>query len=47
MSATTPSGKRLIRSKSGLRIIPLNEGDRSPFELGEPEWIPDEEASYF
>lgn len=41
---SAPAGKRLIRSKSGLRIIPLNEMDRSPFELGEPAWIPDEEV---
>ena len=39
-----PVGKRLIRSKSGLRIIPLNDSDRSPFELIEPAWIPDEEV---
>ncbi|XP_045592473.1 zinc finger FYVE domain-containing protein 21 [Procambarus clarkii] len=41
MAGTTATGKRLIRSKSGLRIVPLNDSDRSPFELREPEWIPD------
>ncbi|KAG7168885.1 Zinc finger FYVE domain-containing protein 21-like, partial [Homarus americanus] len=40
-AGTTSTGKRLVRSKSGLRIIPLNDCDRSPFELSEPEWIPD------
>ncbi|KAK4304524.1 hypothetical protein Pmani_023517 [Petrolisthes manimaculis] len=37
-------GKRLVRSKSGLRIIPISETDRSPFELREPEWIPDKQS---
>lgn len=41
MAATSSPGKRLLRSKSGLRIVPMSEGDRSPFELKEPEWIPD------
>ncbi|KAK7071379.1 Zinc finger FYVE domain-containing protein 21 [Halocaridina rubra] len=41
MAGTTTFGKKLVRSKSGLRIIPLNDADRSPFELCEPEWIPD------
>lgn len=41
MAGVTNSGKRLVRSKSGLRIIPLKDTDRSPFELREPEWIPD------
>ncbi|XP_053629855.1 zinc finger FYVE domain-containing protein 21 isoform X1 [Cherax quadricarinatus] len=41
MANTTTTGKRLVRSKSGLRIVPLNDFDKSPFELREPEWIPD------
>ncbi|XP_050717853.1 zinc finger FYVE domain-containing protein 21-like isoform X2 [Eriocheir sinensis] len=41
MAATSSPGKRLLRSKSGLKIVPMSEGDRSPFELKEPEWIPD------
>ncbi|XP_064083384.1 zinc finger FYVE domain-containing protein 21-like [Macrobrachium nipponense] len=41
MAGTTGSGKKLVRSKSGLRVVPLNETDRSPFELQEPEWVPD------
>lgn len=41
MAATSSPGKRLLRSKAGLKIVPMSEGDRSPFELKEPEWIPD------
>lgn len=41
MAGTTGSGKKLVRSKSGLKVVPLNETDRSPFELQEPEWVPD------
>ncbi|XP_018026157.1 zinc finger FYVE domain-containing protein 21 [Hyalella azteca] len=44
MSNTSTSCKRLVKSKSGLRIIPANENERSPFELAEPEWIPDEDS---
>ncbi|KAF2362143.1 Zinc finger FYVE domain-containing protein 21 C-terminal [Trinorchestia longiramus] len=44
MSNSSPSGKRLVRSKSGLRIIPANDNERSPFELVEPEWVPDNDS---
>ncbi|KAK8392249.1 hypothetical protein O3P69_017679 [Scylla paramamosain] len=44
MAATSSPGKRLLRSKSGLRIVPMSECDRSPFELKEPEWIPDKQS---
>ena len=43
--ATTTNAKRLVRSKSGLKKIPLNDYERSPFELTEPEWIPDKQVS--
>ena len=39
------NAKRLVRSKSGLKKIPLNDYERSPFELREPEWVPDKEVS--
>lgn len=33
--------KKLIRSKSGLKIVTANDEDKSPFVQQEPEWIPD------
>ncbi|KAL7640897.1 UNVERIFIED_CONTAM: hypothetical protein RMT77_008034 [Armadillidium vulgare] len=36
--------KRLIRSKSGLKILPIKENKRSPFELSEPEWMKDNQT---
>jgi len=36
--------KKLIRSKSGLRIVVTNDEHRSPFLLCEPQWIPDNEV---
>ncbi|XP_039285147.1 zinc finger FYVE domain-containing protein 21 isoform X2 [Nilaparvata lugens] len=38
--------KKLIRSKSGLRIVVANEDQRSPFVIGEPQWTPDKEATH-
>lgn len=37
--------KKLERSKSGLRMIPVSEADTSPFCLPEPPWVPDDEVS--
>ncbi|UYV64716.1 hypothetical protein LAZ67_3001742, partial [Cordylochernes scorpioides] len=37
------SSKRLINSKSGLRIVALDNSLISPFELSEPPWTPDKE----
>jgi hypothetical protein len=36
--------KKLIKSKSGLRIVVTNDDYRSPFLLCEPQWIPDSEV---
>jgi len=36
--------KKLIKSKSGLRIVVTNDKYRSPFLLCEPQWIPDSEV---
>ncbi|XP_034326852.2 zinc finger FYVE domain-containing protein 21 isoform X2 [Magallana gigas] len=36
--------KKLERSKSGLRMIPVSEADTSPFCLPEPPWVPDDEC---
>ncbi|XP_054263300.1 zinc finger FYVE domain-containing protein 21-like isoform X1 [Macrosteles quadrilineatus] len=38
------TSKKLIRSKSGLRIVAADENYESPFHLCEPQWIPDKEA---
>ncbi|XP_066281269.1 zinc finger FYVE domain-containing protein 21-like isoform X1 [Branchiostoma lanceolatum] len=45
--ATNPNqgGKKLVRSKSGLRMVAANSAFRSPFELEEPPWVPDSECS--
>lgn len=42
MEAACP--KKLIKSKSGLRIVVTNDKYRSPFILCEPQWIPDSEV---
>ncbi|CAB3368874.1 Hypothetical predicted protein [Cloeon dipterum] len=36
--------KRLIRSKSGLRIVTTDDTNKSPFLLGEPHWVPDKDS---
>ncbi|KAK3093024.1 hypothetical protein FSP39_010171 [Pinctada imbricata] len=36
--------KKLDKSKSGLRMIPVNGNDSSPFTLSEPPWVPDDEC---
>lgn len=36
--------KKLIKSKSGLRIVVTNDKFRSPFLLCEPQWTPDSEV---
>ncbi|GFG36709.1 hypothetical protein Cfor_09427 [Coptotermes formosanus] len=36
--------KKLIKSKSGLRIVVTNDKYKSPFLLCEPQWIPDSEV---
>ncbi|KAK2142297.1 hypothetical protein LSH36_974g01044 [Paralvinella palmiformis] len=36
--------KKLVRSKSGLKIVALNENLNSPFTISEPKWIPDNEC---
>lgn len=45
MAQSVSGDKKLVRSRSGLRIIASSENDRSPFELCEPPWIPDVEVS--
>uniref|UniRef100_A0A672LBF7 Uncharacterized protein n=1 Tax=Sinocyclocheilus grahami TaxID=75366 RepID=A0A672LBF7_SINGR len=43
MSAV-PDGKKLVRSPSGLRMVPENGAFTSPFSLDEPQWVPDKEV---
>uniref|UniRef100_A0A9J8ACQ9 Zinc finger, FYVE domain containing 21 n=1 Tax=Cyprinus carpio carpio TaxID=630221 RepID=A0A9J8ACQ9_CYPCA len=43
MSAV-PDGKKLVRSPSGLRMLPENGAFNSPFSLDEPQWVPDKEC---
>ena len=39
------SDKRLVRSKSGLKIVSLSTDVVSPLTLDEPQWSPDSEVS--
>ncbi|TKS87171.1 Zinc finger FYVE domain-containing protein 21 [Collichthys lucidus] len=39
-----PDGKKLVRSPSGLRMLPENGAFSSPFSLDEPQWVPDKEC---
>ena len=43
-TVTSPTGKRLVKTKSGLRMINIIDDERSPFEIDEPEWKPDSEV---
>lgn len=43
--SSVPDGKKLVRSPSGLRMVPENGAFNSPFSLDEPHWVPDEEVS--
>lgn len=42
--SSVPDGKKLIRSPSGLRMVPENGVFSSPFSLDEPQWVPDKEV---
>ncbi|KAG0418211.1 hypothetical protein HPB47_005049 [Ixodes persulcatus] len=41
----TTAPKKLVKSKSGLRIVSANSDELSPFFLDEPPWTPDRERS--
>ncbi|XP_030626979.1 zinc finger FYVE domain-containing protein 21 [Chanos chanos] len=43
--SSVPNGKKLVRSPSGLRMVPENGAFSSPFSLDEPQWVPDKECS--
>ena len=40
-----PGGKRLVNSKSGLKILCQHDKDTSPWELAEPQWVLDTEVN--
>ncbi|KAG7277732.1 hypothetical protein CRUP_023020 [Coryphaenoides rupestris] len=41
---SVPDGKKLVRSPSGLRMVPEDGAVSSPFSLEEPPWVPDREC---
>lgn len=41
------SKKRLVKSRSGLKVVNVDEDKASPFELKEPFWVPDGEVFQF
>lgn len=41
----TSAQKKLVKSKSGLRIVSVNNEELSPFQLDEPPWTPDRERA--
>ncbi|XP_054653629.1 zinc finger FYVE domain-containing protein 21 isoform X2 [Dunckerocampus dactyliophorus] len=42
--SSVPNGKKLVRSPSGLRMVPENGAFNSPFSLNEPQWVPDKDC---
>ena len=38
------SDKKLVRSKSGLKIVSLTDETRSPLTIPEPPWVPDNQV---
>ncbi|XP_044520577.1 zinc finger FYVE domain-containing protein 21 isoform X2 [Gracilinanus agilis] len=42
-AALRRDGKKLVRSPSGLRMVPEHRAFGSPFGLEEPQWVPDKE----
>ena len=41
---SAPGGKRLVNSRSGLKILCQHDKDASPWDLAEPQWTPDNEV---
>lgn len=42
--AARRDAKKLVRSPSGLRMVPEHRAFSSPFGLEEPQWVPDKEV---
>ena len=47
-SKVTPStgGKRLVKSKSGLKIVCQHDRESAPWDMAEPHWTPDKEVCH-
>jgi hypothetical protein len=47
-SQVTPSsgGKRLVKSKSGLKIVCQHDRESAPWDMAEPQWTPDKEVCH-
>ena len=45
-SQVTPSsgGKRLVKSKSGLKIVCQHDRESAPWDMAEPQWTPAKEV---
>ena len=44
-NVTPPSGgKRLVKSKSGLKIVCQHDRESAPWDMAEPQWTPDKEV---
>ena len=41
-----PIAKKLVRSKSGLKVVTVDEKMQSPFMISEPQWILDSTVSF-
>lgn len=39
--------KKLVRTKSGYRMISVDENYSNPFTLPEPQWVDDKSVSLF
>ena len=35
------SEKKLVKAKSGYRMVPVIDTNASPFTISEPAWVPD------
>ena len=40
----TSGGKRLVKSKSGLKIVCQHDRESAPWDMAEPQWTPDKEV---
>lgn len=44
MMSSLSGGKRLVKSKSGLKIVCQHDRETPPWELAEPPWVADQEV---
>ena len=45
LKMASSSDKKLVRSRSGLRFVTLNETSKSPFVVDEPAWVTDDQVN--